>query len=108
LGAIHAGIAFRGESVRLERMMLAREGPIFDARRREFVTPFGGGPAAMPGGYFVGPQLGGPRPRPIELGRDPTASERAFGPAARSSAVQNLGPLSIKFRLLTARLFIRR
>jgi len=88
--------------------MLAREGPIFDARRREFVTPFGGGPAAMPGGYFVGPQLGGPRPRPIELGRDPTASERAFGPAARSSAVQNLGPLSIKFRLLTARLFIRR
>src|SRR6516162_5221459 len=28
------------------------------------------------------------------------------GPAARSSAVQNLGPLSIKFRLLTARLFI--
>ena len=59
--------------------MLAREGPIFDARRREFVTPFGGGPAAMPGGYFVGPQLGGPRPRPIELGRDPTASERALG-----------------------------
>ena len=28
------------------------------------------------------------------------------GPAARSSAVQNLGPVSIKFRLLTARLFI--
>src|SRR6516225_5747143 len=29
------------------------------------------------------------------------------GPAARSSAVRNLGPLSIKFRLLTARLFIK-
>jgi hypothetical protein len=49
----------------------------------------------------------GPGPGQIELDRDPTASERALGPAARSSAVQNLGPLSIKFGLLTARLFIK-
>jgi len=47
-----------------------------------------------------------PAPGQRELDRDPTASERALGPAARSSAVQNLGPLSIKFRLLTASLFI--
>jgi hypothetical protein len=66
------------------------EGPIFDVRRRELVTLFGGGLEA---------------PWPIELDRDPTVSERALGPATRSSAVQKLGPLSIKFRLL-ARLFI--
>jgi hypothetical protein len=81
------------------------EGPIFDVRRRELVTLFGGGLAAMPDDYFIGPQLGRPRPWPIELDRDPTVSERALGPATRSSAVQKLGPLSIKFRLL-ARLFI--
>ena len=44
--------------------------------------------------------------RQIELDRDPTVSERALGPATRSSAVQKLGPVYIKFRLLTARLFI--
>jgi len=81
------------------------EGPIFDVRRRELVTLLGGGLAAMPDDYFIGPQLGRPRPWPIELDRDPTVSERALGPATRSSAVQKLGPLSIKFRLL-ARLFI--
>jgi len=66
------------------------EGPIFDVRRRELVTLFGGGLVAMPDDYFIGPQLGGPRP--LELDRDPTVSERALGPATRSSAVQKLGP----------------
>jgi hypothetical protein len=47
-----------------------------------------------------------PSPGQIELDRDPTASERALGPAARSSAVQNLAPLSIKFGLSTAEPFI--
>src|SRR5262249_39098877 len=70
------------------------EGPIFDVRRRELVTLAGG----VPDDYFIGPQLGGPRP--LELDRDPTVSEPALGPATRSSAVQKLGPLSIKFRLL--------
>jgi hypothetical protein len=69
--------------------------------------PFGGG-AAAPGRLLRRTAVGaGPGPGQIELDRDPTASERALGPAARSSAVQNLGPLSIKFRLLTARLFIK-
>src|SRR5262245_7732498 len=81
------------------------EGPIFDVRRRELVTLLGGGLAAMPDDYFIGPHLGRPRPWPIELDRDPTVSERALGPATRSSALQKLGHLSIKFRLL-ARLFI--
>jgi hypothetical protein len=54
------------------------EGPIFDVRRRELVTLFGGGLAAMPDDYFIGPQLGRPRPWPIELDRDPTVSERAL------------------------------
>src|SRR6516225_11059544 len=47
----------------------------------------------------------GPR---LELSRDPTASGRALGgPAARSSGCTEFGACSIKFRLLTARLFIK-
>ena len=38
------------------------EGSMFDVRRRELVTLFGGGVAAMPDDYFVGSQLGGLRP----------------------------------------------
>jgi hypothetical protein len=41
------------------------------------------------------------------IGPGPYGLGTSLGPAARSSAVQNLGPLSIKFRLLTARLLIK-
>ena len=60
------------------------------------VRRWGGG--NDPGDYFVGPQLGGPRPRPIELGRDPTASERALGkvpqPAPQLYKIWGLFPLN--------------
>ena len=59
---------------------------------------FGGGAGQCPGDYFVGPQLGGPRPRPIEMGRDPTASERALGkvpqPAPQLYRIWGLFPLN--------------
>src|ERR1700720_3084416 len=63
---------------------------------------------SCPGDYVVGPQLAGPAqarsgPGPYGLG---TCFRQ--GPAARSSAIQNLRSLSIKFRLLTASLFISR
>jgi len=78
-------------------MMLARKGLISDARRRELVSLFGGGVAAMPDDYFVGSRLGGPRPKPIELGRDPTASKRALGkvpqPAPQLYRIWGLFPL---------------
>src|ERR1700730_554307 len=62
---------------------------------------------SCPGDYVVGPQLAGPAqarsgPGPYGLG---TCFRQ--GPAARSSAIQNLRSLSIKFRLLTASLFIK-
>ena len=54
--------------------------------------------------------LGGPRPQANRVGPGPYGFGTCVrqGPAARSSAVQNLGPVSIKFRLLTASLFIKR
>src|SRR5215471_735620 len=85
------------------------EGPIFDVRRRELVHP-----VRRRGGGDAGRLL-----RRIAAGRAPALANRIGpgpyglgtcvrqGPAARSSAVRNLGPLSIKFRLLTARLFIK-
>jgi hypothetical protein len=68
-------------------------------KRPALVTLFGGGAAGQsPGDYFVGPQLGGPRLTPIELGRDPTASERALGkvpqPAPQLYRIQDLFPLN--------------
>ena len=45
--------------------------------------------------------------RANRIGPAPYGLGTSLGPAARSSAVQNLGPLSIKFRLLTARLLIK-
>jgi hypothetical protein len=64
-----------------------------DMKRPELVALFGGGAAAMPGS-----QLGGPRPRPIELGRDPTASERELGkvpqPAPQLYRIWGLFPLN--------------
>ena len=101
----HAGIAFRGEPVRLARMMLARKGRFSMCDGASWSPCSAAGWRRCRNDYFIGPQLGGPRPWPIELDRDPTVSERALGPATLSSAVQKLGPLSIKFRLL-ARLFI--
>jgi hypothetical protein len=75
------------------RLIAAR---LLARRRREFVSAAGRGNA--PGDYFVGPQLGGPRPRPIEMGRDPTASERALGrvpqPAPQLYRIWGLFPLN--------------
>ena len=70
---------------------------------------FGGGAGQCPGRFL----------RRTTVGRAPAQANRngpgpyglgtcvRQGPAARSSAVQNLGPLSIKFRLLAASLFIK-
>jgi hypothetical protein len=70
---------------------------------------FGGGAGQCPGRLL----------RRTTVGRAPAQANRngpgpyglgtcvRQGPAARSSAVQNLGPLSIKFRLLAASLFIK-
>ena len=67
-----------------------------DMKRPELGALFGG--RQCPGDYFLGPQLGGPRPRPIELGRDPTASERALGkvpqPAPQLYRIWGLFPLN--------------
>jgi len=43
-------------------MMLARKGRFSMCDGASWSTLFGGGVAAMPDDYFVGSQLGGPRP----------------------------------------------
>jgi hypothetical protein len=69
-----------------------------DMKRPELVALFGGGAAAMPGRLLRRTAVGGPRPRPIELGRDPTASERALGkvpqPAPQLYRIWGLFPLN--------------
>ena len=69
---------------------------LFARRRREFVSA--PGRRKCHGDYFVEPQLGRAQPRPTEMGRDPTASERALGkvpqPAPQLYRIWGLFPLN--------------
>jgi hypothetical protein len=80
-----------------------------DMKRPELVALFGGGAAAMPGRLLRRTAVGRAPAQANRIGPGPYGLGTCVrqGPAARSSAVQNLGPVSIKFRPLTASLFIK-
>jgi hypothetical protein len=73
------------------RLIAAR---LFARRRREFVSA--PGRRKCHGDYFVEPQLGRAQPRPTEMGRDPTTSERATDSSAtRQPTIPRMGRVSI-------------